>query len=96
MTRPHYFRIAVLIVCSVVLMSAAANGQVHSRIHPVPAVIKQVIPSFDNPEGAIFSADGRFVFITSAAELGRRVLTVSPGERVKPTSANSRCRRRVS
>ena len=70
MTRPHYFRIAVLIVCSVVLMSAAANGQVHSRIHPVPAVIKQVIPSFDNPEGAIFSADGRFVFITSAAELG--------------------------
>lgn len=39
-------------------------------MHPVPAVIKQVIASFDNPEGAIFSADGRFVFITNAAEQG--------------------------
>lgn len=68
--RSPYSRVALLVVCAVPLTGAAAYGQVHSGIHPVPAVIKQVIPSFDNPEGAIFSADGRFVFITNAAELG--------------------------
>jgi hypothetical protein len=38
----------------------------------VPAAIKQVISSFDNPEGAIFSAHGRYVFISNAAEIGDR------------------------
>jgi hypothetical protein len=29
-----------------------------------------VLQSFDNPEGAIFSADGKFVFVSNAAEIG--------------------------
>ncbi|MEO8629653.1 MAG: hypothetical protein ABI612_16370 [Betaproteobacteria bacterium] len=30
----------------------------------------QVLKAFDNPEGSIFSADGKYVFISNAAELG--------------------------
>jgi hypothetical protein len=30
----------------------------------------QILKAFDNPEGAIFSADGRYVFISNSAELG--------------------------
>lgn len=37
----------------------AVKGQVIQRLN-----------AFDNPEGAIFSADGKFVFISNAAELG--------------------------
>ena len=70
LSRLLYFKLVVLIVVSSVLISSTAYSQTHSRVHPVPAVIKQVIASFDNLEGAIFSADGRFVFITNAAELG--------------------------
>jgi hypothetical protein len=47
-----------------------AYGQVHSGVHPVPAVVKQVLKKFDNPEGAIFSADGKFVFVSNAGEIG--------------------------
>jgi hypothetical protein len=36
----------------------------------VPAVARQIIKGFDNPEGAVFSADGRFVFVSNAAEIG--------------------------
>jgi hypothetical protein len=32
--------------------------------------VVQQLRAFDNPEGAIFSADGRYVFISNAAELG--------------------------
>ena len=39
---------------------------------PVPARVVQVLAAFDNPEGAIFSADGRTVFISNAAEIGDR------------------------
>ncbi|MEE9148270.1 MAG: hypothetical protein V3U27_12815 [Candidatus Tectomicrobia bacterium] len=53
-----------------VVLVAAAHWQVHSGVHPVPAVITQVLKAFDNPEGAIFSADGHFVFVSNAAELG--------------------------
>ena len=70
MSRPLNFKAAALVVGLAVLISSTAYGQTHSQVHPVPAVIKQVIASFDNPEGAIFSADGRFVFITNAAEQG--------------------------
>ena len=52
------------------LAAGSAFGQVHPHVHPVPAVLKQVIASFDNPEATIFSADGRFVFVGSPAELG--------------------------
>lgn len=48
-------------------------GQVHPGAHPVPAITKQILKGpFDNPEGAIFSADGRFVFISNAAEIGAK------------------------
>jgi hypothetical protein len=50
----------------------AAAGDVHAGVHPVPAVIVQVLQAFDNPEGAIFSADGGHVFISNAAEIGDR------------------------
>lgn len=39
---------------------------------PVPAAVIQVIAGFDNPEGAVFSADGDAVFISNAAEIGDR------------------------
>ena len=70
MSRPLYAALGVLTVGFAVMAAGSAYGQVHSQVHPVPAVLKQVIASFDNPEGSIFSADGRFVFVTSAAELG--------------------------
>jgi hypothetical protein len=43
---------------------------VTTPVHPSPAVILQVLKAFDNPEGAIFSADGSRVFISNAAEAG--------------------------
>jgi hypothetical protein len=39
---------------------------------PVAAEVVQVIKQFDNPEGALFSADGAHVFISNAAEIGDR------------------------
>jgi hypothetical protein len=38
--------------------------------YPYQAHVVQRLKAFDNPEGAIFSADGRSVFISNAAELG--------------------------
>ena len=38
-------------------------ADLHPTVHPHAAVVKQVIKSFDNPEGAIFSANGNYVFI---------------------------------
>lgn len=40
--------------------------------YPVPATVVQVLQAFDNPEGAIFSADGQTVFVSNAAEIGDR------------------------
>lgn len=61
---------------ALVIVGAAAGGaaqaQVHSGVHPAPAVAIQVLAAFDNPESAIFSADGRHVFIGNAAEIGDR------------------------
>ena len=62
--------LCLLVIGFPVTCVGMAYGQSHSGVHPVPAVVKQVIKAFDNPEGAIFSADGRFVFISNAAELG--------------------------
>jgi hypothetical protein len=47
-------------------------SSVHAGVHPAPATIVQVLPAFDNPEGAIFSADGMHVFVSNAAEIGDR------------------------
>jgi hypothetical protein len=45
-------------------------AEIHGGVHPSPAVILQVLKEFDNPEGAIFSADGSQVFVSNAAEAG--------------------------
>jgi len=38
--------------------------------YPVKGQVVQRLNAFDNPEGAIFSADGQFVFISNAADIG--------------------------
>lgn len=38
--------------------------------YPKQGQVIQRLRAFDNPEGAIFSADGKYVFISNAAELG--------------------------
>ena len=45
-------------------------AEIHDAVHPSPAVILQVLKAFDNPEGAIFSADGSHVFVSNSAEAG--------------------------
>ena len=55
-----------------VLAESASAAEIHAGVHPEPAAILQVIKAFDNPEGAIFSADGSHVFISNAAEIGDR------------------------
>ncbi|MEM7252283.1 MAG: hypothetical protein AAF493_12755 [Pseudomonadota bacterium] len=47
-----------------------AHAQLHATVHGKPAVVAQVIKAFDNPEGAIFSQDGKHVFVSNAAEIG--------------------------
>lgn len=61
-----------LLLAGLALAAGAAQAQVHSGVHPAPAIAIQVIKAFDNPESAIFSADGQFVFIGNAAEIGDR------------------------
>lgn len=61
-------------LAAMVAWSMASNhslaADIHDGVHPAPAVILQVLKAFDNPEGAIFSADGNHVFISNAAEAG--------------------------
>ena len=58
---------------AVVISGGAVQGQdIPAGVHPVPATVLQVLKAFDNPEGAIFSADGQSVFISNAAEIGDR------------------------
>ncbi len=52
------------------LTSVFAASAVEMAPYPVKGIVIQVLEQFDNPEGAIFSADGKFVFISNAAELG--------------------------
>lgn len=40
------------------------------KSYPVKGQVVQRLNAFDNPEGAIFSSDGQFVFISNSAELG--------------------------
>ena len=48
------------------------NSDIHAGVHSTPAVVKQILKNFDNPEAAIFSHDGRYVFISNSAEIGDR------------------------
>jgi hypothetical protein len=52
--------------------AGAASADIRADVHPAPAVILQVVKAFDNPEGAIFSADGNLLFVSNAAEIGDR------------------------
>jgi hypothetical protein len=56
-----------------VLGAGTVQGQdIPAAMHPIPAMVLQVLKAFDNPEGAIFSADGQHVFVSNAAEIGDR------------------------
>jgi hypothetical protein len=63
-------KLVVLAAIGIAHGSTFALAEVHSGVHPAEAVIVQVLNSFDNPEAALFSADGRFVFISNSAEIG--------------------------
>jgi hypothetical protein len=64
--------LAALAVAIGAASTQAAAADIHAGVHPAPAVIVQVLQAFDNPEGAIFSADGSHVFVSNAAEIGDR------------------------
>ncbi|MCE3248743.1 MAG: hypothetical protein K0R41_2568 [Geminicoccaceae bacterium] len=68
--------IGSVLVLSIGTTLVAATGalavEIHAGVHPSPATVLQVIKAFDNPEGAIFSADGNSVFLSNAAEIGDR------------------------
>ncbi len=61
--------LAGMLAC-IVTGNRAVAAESHSGVLPSPAVILQVLKEFDNPEGAIFSADGSHVFISHSAEAG--------------------------
>jgi hypothetical protein len=55
-----------------VFMAGSALAEIHADVYARQATIIQVLKAFDNPEGAIFSADGAYVFISNSAEIGDR------------------------
>src|SRR3954452_12764663 len=57
---------AALLAIGAVTVAQAADLQPYSK----KGKVIQRLKAFDNPEGAIFSADGKYVFISNAAELG--------------------------
>ena len=63
---------AITMAAMTLFVPEQAQAQVHAEVHPSPAVITQVLKAFDNPEAAIFSADGKFVFVSNSAEIGDR------------------------
>jgi len=72
MMKPRFggaFALAAMVACTVADNRVVA-AEIHDGVHPSPAVILQVLKAFDNPEGAIFSADGNHVFVSNAAEAG--------------------------
>jgi hypothetical protein len=61
------------VALATVLGAGTVQGQnIPADVHPAPATILQVLKAFDNPEGALFSADGQSVFVSNAAEIGDR------------------------
>ncbi|MBL26065.1 MAG: hypothetical protein CMM50_00745 [Rhodospirillaceae bacterium] len=59
------------------IVAGPAEG---AEMHGSVAQVIQVLPAFDNPEGAIFSADGTHVFVSNAAELGDKTEGLAWGE----------------
>jgi hypothetical protein len=68
----HKSIVAIAVLGTSFGAAGAAAADIHADVHPVPAVILQVVKAFDNPEGAIFSADGNFLFVSNSAEIGDR------------------------
>jgi len=54
------------------VLAAAGLTQAAEPLQPYPVKgqVVQRLKAFDNPEGSIFSADGKFVFVSNSAELG--------------------------
>src|SRR5262245_12195918 len=48
----------------------APKGAATPPPHALSGRLLQELKAFDNPESAIFSANGRFVFVSNAAEMG--------------------------
>ena len=63
---------ALFLGMSFTIAGGAQVANIHAGVHPMPAAVIQVLKMFDNPEGAIFSADGSLVFISNSAEIGDR------------------------
>jgi len=51
-------------------MIAAVQAADPLEPYPVKGKVIQRLNAFDNPEGSIFSADGKYVFVSNSAELG--------------------------
>jgi hypothetical protein len=59
------------VALAAMLGDGTVQGQdIPAGVHAVPATILQVLKTFDNPEGSIFSADGQSVFVSNSAEIG--------------------------
>jgi hypothetical protein len=65
-------RIHLSVACAFASILAASVAQAAEAldVYPVKGTVIQRLRAFDNPEGAIFSADGRHVFVSNSAELG--------------------------
>lgn len=63
-------RVAAAVLGITLITGAFAAGAEGLEPYPVKGTVLQVLPQFDNPEGAIFSADGKFLFVSNSAELG--------------------------
>jgi hypothetical protein len=58
---------AVLLAAAAVNWAWAADP---FAAYPIKGQVIQRLHAFDNPEGTIFSADGRYVFVSNAADVG--------------------------
>ena len=59
------------VALAAMLGAGTVQGQeIPAGVHAVPATILQVLKTFDNPEGSIFSANGQSVFVSNSAEIG--------------------------
>jgi hypothetical protein len=59
-----------LVVAVLAIAGMAAAGAATSPPYASKGQLLQRLEGFDNPEGALFSPDGNFVYISNAAELG--------------------------
>lgn len=64
------YRIRIAFAVAAALCAGAVHADEALAAYPVTGKVIQELAVFDNPEGALFSADGRHVFISNAAELG--------------------------